>query len=97
MKFLEAGLKNIAVMGFRPNHSQLNVKFLLATFFIVLNAALNLGFLLIEAQTFLEYTNSIFMTLTTAMIAACFAILAYKINNLFSKLKTAEEITEASE
>lgn len=89
MKFLEAGLDNVAVSLF-------NVRFLIASFFIFLNSALNWGFLIIEAQTFLEYTNSIFITLTTTMIAACFAILSSTMEELFSKLKTAEELAEAS-
>lgn len=97
MKYLVTGFKNLAVIGMKSNQSLFNVKFLIASFFIVLNSAVNWAFFIIEAETFLEYTNSIFMTLTTTMIAACYAILAYKVSKLLALLKFAEESIENSE
>lgn len=97
MIYLKSVLQNLTIMGMVRNQSLFNGKFLVASFFIALNSALNWAFLIIEAQTFLEYTNSIFMTLTTTMIAACFAIVSCKVTKLFVLLKFAEELTENRE
>lgn len=97
MKYLESSLKNLAILGLKSDQSLLNVKFVVASIFIVLNSALSLAFLIIEARTFLEYTNSIFMALTTTMIAVCFAILSYKVKITFVVLKFAEESIDKSE
>lgn len=89
-------MKNLAILGLKSDQSLLNVKFLVASFINLVNLTLNLAFLN-EAQTFLEYTNSIFMCLLTALLTACFAIVSYKINALLVLLKFAEESIDESE
>lgn len=76
MKIVEAGKKYLAMLGIGPDHRLKTVKLLFATVVYITNVGGNLGFFFYDAKTSVEYANSIFITATITMVAACFVILA---------------------
>lgn len=97
MKPLQSGKENWAMLGISPSQSLISLKFLMALFIIVANAGLNWAFLIYEADSFREYTNSIFITSTTTMVAVCFGILAFQRPRIYKLFYFTEEQIEKSE
>lgn len=54
-------------------------------------------FLFGVANTFEEYTNSIYMTTMTISIAAVYLIVVWKMENLFQFIENCEQIIDKSE
>lgn len=95
MKIIQSGLEYLAGMGVSRNQSLINVKFLVAVFFNVVNVSGNFAFLFHEASTFLEYANSIFLTSTVTTVAVCFLMMA--LSRMFETIDAFEKLVEKSE
>lgn len=97
MKIIQSGLEYLAVMGVSHSASLINVKFLVALFFNVVNVSGNFAFLFHEANSFLEYANSIFLTSTVTTVAVCFLMMALSRELIFETIGSFEKLIEKSE
>lgn len=97
MKIIQSGLEYLAVMGVSHSETLINVKFLVALFFQVVNVSGNFAFLFHEASTFVEYANSIFLTSTVTTVAVCFLMMALSRELIFETIGAFEKLVEKSE
>lgn len=97
MKIIQSGLKYIAILGVRPNKSLINVKFFVAVVANVTNVAQNFLFLIREANTFIEYANSIFLISTVTMTVVSFTIAVMVRSYAFEFMNLAEKQIDESE
>lgn len=97
MKLLQSGQHYLALLGIEPSGKFVNAKSVFATFVFFTNIGLNAAYLFYEANTFIEYANSIFLTATVTMVAIIFVIavfhgpIAFVIIDLFEKLVEKSE------
>lgn len=97
MKIIQSGMEHLAIIGVTPNQNLINVKFLVALIFNIENVSGNLAFLFHEANTFVEYANSIFLTSTVTVVAVCFLMMATNKSVIFHTIESFEELVEKSE
>lgn len=72
MKLFTTALKNFAVMGIGSNQSPINGKMMIATFFLWLTSIFNTIFLVSEANNFKDYTQNLYMTVASTLVAICY-------------------------
>lgn len=97
MQIIQTGLENLALMGINPDQSLFNVKFLVALAFNIENIGGNFAFLFHEANTFIEYANSIFLTSTVTTVAVCFVLMASNKSHIFETIGSFGQLVEKSE
>lgn len=92
MKVFQEVQKNFIAFGIVPNQSKLNGKLAVTWLVLSLSTTLSASFLVFDAETFQEYTTSIYLSSGGAMAAALFTITIFKMEKLF-KLKDVIETT----
>lgn len=97
MKLVVSGQRSLAILGIKPNQSLFNLNFLFAVFINATNVGGNWLYLIHEANTFVEYANSIFITITITMPAVCVLILAFEKSLIFTSLGLCEQLVEKRE
>lgn len=97
MKLLRSTQRYMAILGIYRNRNLLNVKFLMPEIIFFTYVLQNWLFLTFVASTFREYTNSIFLTSTDTMAAACFTIFATKKGHIFKMIDIGKELIKKSE
>lgn len=96
MKLIQSAQDCLAMLGLSSNQSLFNLKFLMAEFFMFANVGCNWLFIIYEANTFREYTNSSFLTSTYTMAAICFTIFAKERKHIFKMIEIGTELFEKS-
>lgn len=97
MEIVQSGRKYLAMLGIGPDHNFKTVKCVFASFVYVTNVGGNLGFFFYDAETFLEYANSIFITATITMVAVCFGILALQSSHITAIIDLGTSLVTKSE
>lgn len=97
MTLLQSSRKYLAMFGISPCQSLLNVKFFMAAFANAINVGSNWIFLIFEANSFQDYTNSIFLTSTVTMEAICFVLFNLKNSRIFAFIDLFDKRIENSE
>lgn len=97
MKLFQTGQKYMAMMGIYPTQSLINVNFFLTIFASAINIIANWAFLVFEASSFREYTNSIFITSTITMIVMCEIYFTLKKSRIFAVIALCENQIAKSE
>lgn len=92
---LQYAQKCLAFMGFKRNQ-RLNGRLLIGLLFPFLNVFLNIMFVLYEAKTFWEYTNSIFVCLVNSVGFLLFAILIVQVWRVFEIIDFGQTFFERS-
>lgn len=96
MQFAQYGRECLASMGFMPNHSVLNKRVLGGLFLSFLNVCIDIMFIVYEANTFWEYTNAIFVTLTNGVSFVLFIVFIVRIWRVFGLIDFAQTFIEDS-
>lgn len=100
MKIFELTLKNFATVGITANLPRqpypLNAR--ISTGFLILNSYLicNAVFVVYEAETFTDYTQSIYIGSSTALILFALIILVFKSKKLFQLIGDCENLINTS-
>lgn len=97
MKLVLSGQRSLAILGIKPNQSLFNLNFLFVVFINATNVGGNWLYLIHEANTFVEYANSIFITITITMAAVSVLILAFEKSLIFTSLDLCEQLVEKRE
>lgn len=97
LKLLQVAQKNCELLGVCVNGKRLNAKTLIILYFLWSASLFNFIFLCCEAKTFREFSESIFYTLISAMIATCFTIIVIRMNVLFNLIYCAERVANKSD
>lgn len=101
MKFFRAAQKYFAVVGFSSQQlfqeHRPNERTLLAIFSLVIQLISSAVFLFYEANSSMEYTNSIYITSTVTLAAFNFSTMSWKQNNLFKFVKNLENAIQERE
>lgn len=97
MKLILSGQRSLAIMGINPHQNLFNLKFLFAMVIHTTNVEGNWMFLIHEANTFVEYANSIFMTSTITVSAVCVVIIAFERSLIFVTIDLFEKLVDKSE
>lgn len=87
-------MKHLATSGFKPNQSSLNGRVLGGLTVYILNLFTNVMFLVLEANTFWEYTNSFFVSMVATVGLLLFSILINNVPKLFKLMKFAQKVVE---
>lgn len=95
MKLFETFQKNFAIIGIAPNAYRLNLgKKCFTSLVIWSSCILNLIFFIHEANTFIEYTTSIYLGTAFTVIAICFARIIFQTQNIFKFIDGCEKVIE---
>lgn len=95
IQVVQYGLKSFASMGFIPNQ-QINRQILGGLVMYFLNVFLNVMYLLYEANTFWEYTNSMFISLTSGVGSLLFTMLIFQAWRVFEIIDFGQKFIEDS-
>lgn len=87
----------LAMVGVFPDQSLANLKFFLTALVGSTSVVANFVSLLHEANTFLEYANSIFITSTVSMVAVCFVITCVARSRLFALIDSSNDLVNERE
>lgn len=101
MKILGLVQTNFATIGINPNRSRrqhlsnakISIGFLILSCFFICSFI----FAISEAETFTEYTQSIYMISTVAFIILAFAIIIFNVEKMFELINDCENIADISE
>lgn len=96
MLAFEYGVKRLDSMGLKPNKRLLNRQSLARVLVYFLNVSLNFMFLILEANTFWEYTNSIFVCMAAFVGLVLFMILIAQVGKMFKLIQFARKVVEDS-
>lgn len=100
MKIFQTIHKNLSIIGIGPDSAQqlrqFNAKILinLSTLCVGFNGVL--VYIIIEAKTFLEFTQSIYLCTTYAIVTFVFIVLIFKLNELFKAINDCECLANTS-
>lgn len=101
IKLFQIIKQNFAKLGISSNLSTQNNLFnknvLTASLFYGLNITLNGIFLFFKANTFREYTDSIYPTSAVITISVCFANTLFKMTKLFDFFERCDTIADERE
>ena len=92
IKIFQIVRKNLAILGIDANYSRLNRKSAITWFSDALAITLSILFIIFKANTFLEYSMNIYITLTMSVIWISFMIMLYKKVKLFKLIDAMEAI-----
>lgn len=97
MEFFQIVQKNHAIIGICPNQTEASYKRIKITFFLFgLSVLLSTVFLCREANTFLEYSNSLYVTTAVTMVTIIYAISIFKMSKLFEYIYEFRKLVEQS-
>lgn len=94
-QFLQYSLKCLVSMGFVPNQ-RFNRRLLMQLTTYFLNVSLSVLFLLHDATTFWEYTNSIFICLSSGVCLLLFIIFIFQAEKIFEIIDFGQNFFEDS-
>lgn len=97
MKIIQSGRKYLGMLGVFPNQSLNNVKIFITVTVSATNVGGNFAFLFHEANTFIEYANSTFITLSATMVAVCFVISSVYRSRIFALIDAGNDLVKKSE
>lgn len=97
VRFFEYPRKCCGYLGFYSDQNPLHVRLVLGFLLLWLNVAFNLLFLFYEANTFWDYTHSVFNSLTGVVVAVLFTIYFVKKAEVLGTMDIFEEIFQNSE
>lgn len=93
MELFQFAQKNLATLGIIPNQQYpFNGKNVMAFICFWTDNILNIIYLFAKANSFDDYTNSVFITTCTSGVSVCFTIIALNAKNLFKLVDTAGKI-----
>lgn len=82
MQLFQTAFKNFAIMGVGSNQSRFNGKMLIASVFLWLTSIFNTTFLIYEANNFKDYTQNLYMTVASTLVAICYMQIVFQISIL---------------
>lgn len=92
----EYALKRLASLGIKQNQRLLNGRALGGLVVHLVNVSGDVMFVLLEANTFWEYTNSIFISITASETLLLFILLILKSEEILKLVDFAQKIFEDS-
>lgn len=97
MKLFETTLKHFALMGIGSNEGRINRKMLLALFFLWLTSIFNSIFLIYEANNFKDYTQNLYMTVASTLVAIFYVQIMFQISLVEKFINEFEKNVDESE
>ena len=101
MKVFQTIKKNFCAVGIGPNLAlqtyPLNIKILMGFFILGTAIICMMVYIIRDAKTFSEYTQSLHLCSLSALIVFILLIVILKVENLFNLMNTCDELTETSE
>ena len=95
MELFKTFRKNFAVFGITSNARPLHSREIISAFLMnCLTAILCWMFLFCVANTFIEYTIGIYIASALTVVAICFTIVVFQIQNIFEFIEECEQITQ---
>lgn len=94
VQVLECVLKFMALLDLKPNHRLLNVRVMCGMLVYVLNLISYVMFVFLEANTFWENTNSIFISMAAVMAPLIFILLTINSSKIFKLVGFLQGIYE---
>lgn len=100
IKIFQAIQKNFSAIGIAPNSVKqlrpFNVKILINLLTLCVAFIGMLLYIVIEANTFLQFTQSVYMCSTFVIVACAFLVLIFKLNELSKAITDSELIANTS-
>lgn len=97
MQLFQSIQRSLAMMGIGWNQHRSNLKIFMTFVLYWSLVALYCSFLLLEADEFREYMDTVYLISSTTMIALCFMNFVWKMAIIFKMIHEIEEIVENSE
>ena len=97
MKLYQIVQKNFALLGISPNQSRCNQKSVFIFFILSLAITLGAVFIFFKANTFLEYTQNIYITITFFGMYISFLAILFQKGELFELIDYMEKNADESE
>lgn len=91
MKLFVTALKNFTVLGIDVNKNRFNKKMLIASFFLWLTSVFNTTFLIYEADNFKDYTQNLYMSVASTLVALIFIQIVFQISILVNFINGFEK------
>lgn len=84
-------------MGIGSNQNPINGKMLIASLFLWLTSIFNTTFLIYEANNFKDYTQNLYMTVASTLVAICYMQIVFEISTLEKFIGAFEKTLDESE
>lgn len=98
MKFFQISQKNFSLLGIIEEQSNSTRNKLMMIYLIYgLGIISTVLFLVFEANTFIQYVDNAFITVSTIVACICFTFIAVRRDQLVELIDFAEEIVDKSE
>lgn len=98
MQLFQFSQEKFAILGIMPDQQfPFNRRIQMCFTWFWLANVQNLILLSYKPSGFMEYTNLIFITSGTIIVALCYTILIIKMNRFFEFIELAEELTDSGE
>ena len=97
MKIFQSTVKFLTAVGITQKSRPLNARSFMALTAIGITVILICAFFFLEAKTFKEYTDSIYMCSVTIALFSTFSFAIWKKENIFLFIEGWEKIVEKSE
>lgn len=97
VKFFRVAENGCALLGIGLNRNRFNANTLIFSFILWSECLSNAIYLCFEVNTFRGYTESIFLTSLTTLVALCYTIVVIIMDVLFNLINCGERIANASE
>lgn len=96
VQIFDCALTRLAKMGLKPTDRFLNVRVLRDALVYLLNIIACIMYVILEANTFWKYTNSIFIVMATVVGLLLLLLLAVKSKKMFELSKSIRKMIEDS-
>lgn len=96
MKLFQISQKYFSLLGYSFDQHWLNKKSLIACINFWLGSFLSCLYILLEANSFWEYTNSLYITSLSITISVCFQIGIVQIMKMWHVIDSAEQLISMS-
>lgn len=97
MKLFVTTLKNFTLMGIGSGQSRINAKMLIALIFLWLTSMFNTTFLVYEANNFKDYTQNLYMTVASTLVAMFYVQIYFQISTVEKFIEDFEKKIDESE
>lgn len=97
MKLFVTTLKNFTLMGIGSGQKQINAKMLIALLFLWLTSIFNTIFLVYEANNFKDYTQNLYMTVASTLVAMFYVQIFFQISIVEKFIEDFERKIDESE
>lgn len=84
-------------MGIDSSKSRFNGKMLIASVFLWLTSIFNTTFLIYEANNFKDYTQNLYMTVASTLVAMCYMQVVFQLPVLVKLIEDFEKTINESE